>query len=337
MHFVKTEESLTVFKDSGTHQIPREHKDWNNIVAHLMQGEDDLALALINPATKLLNYVDGPLTIKDSYIYFEGDSVDNSVARRILQMHKEGQPIQALILFLKNLMENPSKRAVQELYGFLEYGQLPITKDGHFLAYKRVNRDYTDCHSGKMDNSIGKIVKMTRFNVDDNCNNTCSTGLHFCSKEYLKSFRGARLVAVKINPRDVVSIPIDYNNTKGRCCRYEVVDELDLATMDWGASVVGDYEQDPIEEEHISDASTAKYERANSKEYGFTKEQLTLLDRIAKIDLLAYDYIVESAHKLRSFNPSASTLIGLFAWKETPQGGPYWADIDDALVEQPRH
>lgn len=31
---------------------------------------------------------------------------------------------------------------------------------------------------------------------------------------------------VKINPADVVSIPRDYNNTKGRCWTYEVVDEI---------------------------------------------------------------------------------------------------------------
>ena len=30
-------------------------------------------------------------------------------------------------------------------------------------------------------------------------------------------------MVVKINPRDVVSIPEDYDNAKGRCCRYEVV------------------------------------------------------------------------------------------------------------------
>jgi hypothetical protein len=33
-------------------------------------------------------------------------------------------------------------------------------------------------------------------------------------------------VIVKINPRDVVSIPTDYNNAKGRACRYEVIGEV---------------------------------------------------------------------------------------------------------------
>ena len=44
--------------------------------------------------------------------------------------------------------------------------------------------------------------------------------------EYLASFGGERTVIVKINPRDVISIPSDYNNSKGRACRYEVIGEL---------------------------------------------------------------------------------------------------------------
>jgi hypothetical protein len=77
-----------------------------------------------------------------------------------------------------------------------------------------------------MDNSVGKIVEMERNEVDDNKDRTCSSGLHFCSLGYLSHFGGERIMIVKINPRDVVSIPSDYNDTKGRACRYEVVGEL---------------------------------------------------------------------------------------------------------------
>ena len=35
---------------------------------------------------------------------------------------------------------------------------------------------------------------------------------------------------VKTNPKDVVSIPADYNNTKCRTCKYEVIGEY---TEDW--------------------------------------------------------------------------------------------------------
>jgi hypothetical protein len=42
----------------------------------------------------------------------------------------------------------------------------------------------------------------------------------------LRHFGGARTVIVKINPADVVSIPTDYDNSKGRACRYEVIGEV---------------------------------------------------------------------------------------------------------------
>jgi hypothetical protein len=144
----------------------------------------------------------------------------------MITMLQEGFPIEPMVVFMENLMSNPSRQAVQELYGFLEKNNLPITPDGHFLAYKKVRDDYLDCHSGTMDNSVGRIVEMERNEVDDNRNNTCSAGLHFCGHSYLAHFGGARTVIVKINPRDVVSIPSDYNDAKGRACRYEVVGEV---------------------------------------------------------------------------------------------------------------
>ena len=39
-------------------------------------------------------------------------------------------------------------------------------------------------------------------------------------------FDDSRVMLVKINPKNVVSIPVDYNLAKGRCCEYEVVDEI---------------------------------------------------------------------------------------------------------------
>jgi hypothetical protein len=144
-------------------------------------------------------------------------------------MLQDGFPVEPLVNFMENLMTNPSKRAVTELYGFLEKNSLPITPDGCFLAYKKVRNDFLDIHSGTMDNSVGKIVEMERNEVDDNKDQTCSTGLHFCSQDYLPHFGNgydSRVVILKINPADVVSIPSDYNNAKGRACKYEVIGEI---------------------------------------------------------------------------------------------------------------
>ncbi len=79
-----------------------------------------------------------------------------------------------------------------------------------------------------MDNSIGATPTMPRNMVNDNRDQVCSSGLHFCGREYLTAFNGARTVVVKINPKNVVSIPTDYNNAKGRACTYEIVQEIDF-------------------------------------------------------------------------------------------------------------
>jgi hypothetical protein len=83
-----------------------------------------------------------------------------------------------------------------------------------------------------MDNSVGKIVDMERNKVDDNKDQTCSTGLHFCGQSYLSHFGGERVVIVKVHPADVVSIPSDYNGAKGRACRYEVIGEVGASEED---------------------------------------------------------------------------------------------------------
>ena len=174
----------------------------------------------------MLNYGAGNVSIQGEKLFWKNEELNGALAVRMVTMLQEGFDVTPFVLFMENLYQNPSKRAVDELYGFLEKNSLPLTPDGHFLAYKKVRDDFLDCHTGTMDNSVGKVVEMERNRVDDNKDNTCSTGLHFCGMSYLSSFSGARTVIVKVNPADVVSIPSDYNGAKGRACRYEVIGEL---------------------------------------------------------------------------------------------------------------
>jgi hypothetical protein len=71
------------------------------------------------------------------------------------------------------------------------------------------------------------VIETERRQVDDNTHAECSYGLHVGSHQYASGFRGAngRLLIVKVNPRDVVSVPSDGAAQKIRTCRYEVVAE----------------------------------------------------------------------------------------------------------------
>lgn len=224
--------NIVVVIGNQSHTVSSTHIAYERLKAAIKADDWSTVEDIVDPKQIVLNYGDGNIAIQGDKFFWKGTEMHSALAGRIVQMYQEEFPIAPMVAFMENLMQNPSKRAVDELYTFLEKGNLPITSDGHFLAYKKVKADYTDCHTGTMDNSVGKVVEMERNFVDDDKNRTCSTGLHFCSREYLAHFGGERVVIVKINPRDVVSIPADYNATKGRTCRYEVIDEIDKEKAD---------------------------------------------------------------------------------------------------------
>jgi hypothetical protein len=224
--------NITVVIGNKPHTVGKSHITYNRLLNAIKAEDWETVENVINPKDVVLEFGKGNVTIKGETVFWKDRELHSALTKRMVAMIQDGFSVEPLVAFMDNLMENPSKRAVDELYGFLETNNLPITPDGHFLAYKKVKFDYTDCHTGTMDNSVGKVVEMERNAVDDNKERTCSEGLHFCSREYLDHFGGTRLVIVKVNPRDVVSIPVDYNNSKGRTCRYTVVDEIDKDKAD---------------------------------------------------------------------------------------------------------
>lgn len=234
-----------IYKDNGTisigmpdgnmKMIDTAHKNYNEIVAGMKAGEDDKVIELINIASQLERAVRASsntdnVTIVDGEVLFQGEPIHNSLTTRIITMADEGFDIGHMVLFLENLMMNPSFRAVNELYNFLEAGAIPITENGTFLTYKKIREDYTDVYTGAYDNSIGAEPEMPRNRVNEDSSQTCSAGLHVCSYDYLPSFgssTGDRVVICEVHPRDVVSIPDDYNNTKMRVCKYKVIGEVE--------------------------------------------------------------------------------------------------------------
>ena len=226
--FIIQGSNVTVVIDGKPHTVAKTHVSYQKVVDAIKALDWATVKAIIDPVKVVLNYGAGNISIKGDQLFWKGEPFAGVLATRMISMLEDGFSIEPMVLFMHNLLKNPSKRSVDELYGFLEKNNLPITPDGYFLAYKKVRKDFLDIHSGTMDNSPGTIVEMERFKVDDNKDQTCSTGLHFCGMSYLDHFGGSdsRTVIVKINPADVVSIPSDYNGAKGRACRYEVIGEL---------------------------------------------------------------------------------------------------------------
>lgn len=233
--------SITIYLGSRIETIDNEHPNFEDIKLALVNKEYDGLDELINIPLSIQNYSFGTVLIKDGEIFLGGESLHTSLAKRILQMKSEGFPFENMVKFLENLYANPSKNSVDQLYAFLEHKGLPITDDGHFLAYKVVKSDYTDKYSGKIDNSVGKVVTMPRNQVADDYKTECSYGLHCGAMDYINWYGNGttdKILVVKVNPSDAVSVPHDHNHTKLRVCRYEVISELENSSHEYTKSVV---------------------------------------------------------------------------------------------------
>jgi hypothetical protein len=229
-----TDSGILLFVDGARYVIGNDHPNFGKIKDAIGRGDyDSIAdLADIRSAVRKWMNNGSEFALTDDLIHLNGLPFSEAVTDKVLAMIDAGNTADPLFNFLRKVRENPAKHAQDELLLFCVANGFMIHEDGDVLAYKSVRGDYTDIHSGKFRNAVGDVVEMPRFQVDDKRENTCSTGLHFASHEYASTWAGAidgdnrRLMVMKIHPKDVVSIPVDYNNQKGRCARYEVIAEL---------------------------------------------------------------------------------------------------------------
>lgn len=263
----------------------------------------DTLVALASPAVKIVQAGEGRVTVTDGVVYYDDSALHGAVVDRILWGLKEGFEMTAHLRFIERIMLNPSKRAIDETFRFIESNRMGLSDDGFILAYKVVADDFTDIHSHTFDNSPGKVCEMPRNAVNDNPNVTCSDGLHVCSHSYLRHYGqggGSRIVIVKIDPADVVSIPIDYNNAKMRCCRYEVIAEYTAEDKDdilaskpvWSTSEFFGSDKDDVGDDEDEDEEDEDDEGDEDEEVVETlKDALEdMKDKVSEIEIMLRRY-----------------------------------------------
>lgn len=237
--------------------MTNEHPNWSEAQAALKRRDGAELIRLSSPkkvddivSADLADvFEQGSMRIKltpaGRRLFYKGLMIDNDFATEVIDAYVAGMPVDHYLAFFENLIQNPLESAVNELFEYCKSGRFTITSDGHILAFKRVRADFRDIYTGTFDNSPGTICEVARESVDDDRNVTCSTGLHFCSYEYLPHYGSSnrdtdRVVIVKINPRDIVAIPNDYSNHKGRTCRYEVLREWSTGRLVDGGIVTAE-------------------------------------------------------------------------------------------------
>ena len=239
--YIVKESGVTLFKDGRQFSAPSDFWSFNRIINKIknqdFNGIEDLfntkeAVETVQQEVSqdLRETLGEEVRIINGEVFVGERKIYNSVSQRLVKMLAGGYDVKPLSNFLKRLLKNPSKTAIEELYPFMEKADVTIDTEGFIIAYKKVKDNYFDIYSGTVNYNIGNIVEMPRNEVDDNRSNLCSDGLHFCSFSYLNHFGsgyGNRVLIVKVDPADVVSIPADYNDVKARACRMEVIGEIE--------------------------------------------------------------------------------------------------------------
>ena len=271
--YILTDNSLTVVIEGQAMTMEKDHPAWTQAQQALKDEDYDKLENLFDVGKAVDNYLDAAagIEVKDGVVYCDGEVIHNLVVDKILSFMRQDLPFQPLVKFLGKMMENPSRRAIDELYAFLEHKNMPLTPEGNFLAYKGVNSDFSDKWSGKFDNSVGSTLEMKRGGVCDDARHGCSSGFHAGSYEYAKGYAsgGGHLLVVEIDPSDVVSVPYDCECQKLRTCKYKVVavyETIDAPPLDEG--LYDSYDEDEAEDmgqDEYNEGWFAGYQKAKEE------------------------------------------------------------------------
>jgi hypothetical protein len=226
---IKSNKSYTVIIGNEVYQFNDGHKFYEDLVSSVKTGDFIGFKSKIDAKQGVSIWSKGNFTFsKDGSVkYLNTDICSSLLYCYIVELLEEGSNADPLIKFAENLTLNPSKNSVEQLYKFLQHKNMPITQDGHFVGYKAITSDWKDKRTKTIDNRIGQKPYMLRNMVEEDPNYHCHTGLHVGSYNYASGYANGndRLILVKVNPKDVVSVSND-GNEKLRCCEYEVVAEF---------------------------------------------------------------------------------------------------------------
>lgn len=222
--------SITLITEQGSLTVQSTDERFASIKARITSSDQtdlDSVYDELFTTDKVVISTEGKFLVENGLVKIDGEALPSALSNMLLTLVKEGKDTLPLENFWDKLKDNPTESSRHDLFGFLNANEVPITRDGCFIVYKKVRDDWWDSHTGNsFQSTVGSVVEMPRENVDPDRNNTCSRGLHVAAWDYASQFSGQRLLECKVNPVDVVAVPPDYNQQKMRVCRYLVLREV---------------------------------------------------------------------------------------------------------------
>jgi len=212
-----TRGTISIFYNGKSYNITAADKRFGKLKKACLNEDNAAILDLVDLESKVKE-VSG---VQNGKVVMQGHETEKGLTKKIVETVQADPEV--IRKFNSRLAKNPSKSA-KNLLKFLNHHGCCFLEDGRFVAYKYVNSDFTDRYTGKLDYSPGKTVTMPRNKVVEDPNKPCQSGLHVGTWEYVRS--NSTIVAVVVDPYNVVSVPNDYGHQKMRCCKVESVVQI---------------------------------------------------------------------------------------------------------------
>jgi hypothetical protein len=218
---------VAVNYNGQAYSINKSDSRFEKVLAILKSKKYDKLEDALNIPKAIAVFSAGNIKVFNGSILYKDKEVNNVITKKIFEYIDKEYPYEPLVRFLDKIMENPSVNSQNQLYNFLEKYNLPLTDEGDFIAQKAVTDKFKDFQTKTKDNRVGQIVKEDRSKISDDPNSACSFGLHVGAPGYINEYFGGKnakkIILVKVNPRDVCSVPKDCNAQKVRVCEYKVI------------------------------------------------------------------------------------------------------------------
>lgn len=150
--YIATPETITVVLDNKPRTIQVKSKSHRNgVILALEKFKKSAQSALdrdelekyLAPINRVVLQSDSRFEVDESgkVLYLVGTKIPipSTLSSKILDFLENGLPVDSLAKFWESCLRNPHYVAVEELFIFLEENHLPITEDGAFLGYKKLN------------------------------------------------------------------------------------------------------------------------------------------------------------------------------------------------------
>lgn len=230
---LKSNGTIVLHYNGDSLNVQKENRpvDFEKISRLIDEGNvDEIVKSFIDIKAAIENYTDKNFTVEKGQLKLKGhtETMPNCIVQKLMELKTANENYMPLVNFYKHSLRNPSISSIEQLYRFVEANKIPITDHGFLLLEKGVKKNSAglliDDYTGTIDNSIGMVVGLPREKVDPNPKQTCSYGLHVAAPQYVRKWYSNNvLVECLVDPADVVAVPTDYNETKMRVCRYQVI------------------------------------------------------------------------------------------------------------------